>query len=115
MKLQHMGQVCGIVIVANLFVISPSIASSSSWSDLDKIEQRVLKEHRNQWSHYSEKKQNRLLHKYRHGIEGMQKFKKWMKGLPKKERKELEHQLKQYGRDSTEFKNYMDSLMKRHR
>ena len=115
MKLQHMGQVCGIVCVVNLFIINPSIASPSTWSELDKIEQRALKEHRNQWSHYSEKKQNGLLHKYKRGIEGMQRFKKWMKSLPRKERKELAHQLKKYGRDSIEFKNYMDSLMKHHR
>ena len=115
MKLHHIGQICGIVFVVNLFVISPSMALPISWNKLGKIEQRVLKAHHSKWNHYSEQKQKRVLHKHRPDIEGVKWFKGWVKRLPKKEQKELVSMLKRYGRDSIEFKGYVDLLIKRHR
>ena len=115
MKLHHIGQVCGIVFFANLLAVSPSIASPIAWSELDKIEQRVLKKYSSKWNHYSEKEQKGLLRKYKQGIEGMRWYKRWVKSLSKKEQKEVIRQQRLHGINSTAFKKYMDLLIQRHR
>ena len=110
MKLHRIFQMYGSVCILFLFVLNSAVAEPKKWTSLSKMQQHVIKEHKDKWNGYSEDKQNSILKKSKNIVKGMQYYKKWVKGLPKKEQKELEKKFKEM--KPRAFKKYADKLMK---
>lgn len=111
MKLYRICRLCGSAGILCLFMLSSAVADPVKWDSLSKMQKHVVKEHKAKWNDYSEDKQNKILKKSAPIVKRMEHYKKWVKELPNKERRELEKKFKEMKPEA--FKKYADKLMKK--
>jgi len=110
MKLHRVFHMYRFACILFFFMLNSAVADPIKWGSLSKMQQHVIKEHKAKWNDYSEDKQSNILSKARSVVKGMQHYKKWVKGLSKKEQRELERKFREM--KPRAFKKYADKLMK---